>query len=329
MKVTRSLWVAGVTALALSFCQIAALAQDAAYPNRPIKMLVGFGAGGGTDIAARIMAQKMSEILGQSIVVENRTGASGMIAAEDEAKSAPDGYTLMMGSQTTYAVAPNLYRKVTLDAAKEFAGVAMTGASPLVLVVNRSFAAHSVKDVIAMAKADPGKINFGTGGLGTTPHMTAELFQYTAGIKMVHVAYRGEAPAINDLLAGQIPLMFANLSAVMGNLKAGTLRALAVTGAHRSPSAPDIPTVAEAALPGFEAETWWGIVAPAGTPPAILAKLNAAARKALADDDTKKRFADLGMTNGGSSPEELDAYIKSEIAKWSKVIKDANIQPMD
>jgi tripartite-type tricarboxylate transporter receptor subunit TctC len=327
MKATRSLWVAA--ALALSFCQIAALAQDAAYPNRPIKMLVGFGAGGGTDIAARIMAQKMSEILGQSIVVENRIGASGMIAAEDEAKSAPDGYVLMMGSQTTYAVAPNLYRKVTLDAAKDFAGVAMTGASPLVLVVNPSFAAHSVKDVIAMAKADPGKINFGTGGLGTTPHMTAELFQYTAGIKMVHVAYRGEAPAINDLLAGQIPLMFANLSAVMGNLKAGTVRALAVTGAHRSPSAPDIPTVAEAALPGFEAETWWGIVAPAGTPQAVLAKLNAAARKALADDDTKKRFADLGMTNGGSAPEELDAYIKSEIAKWSKVIKDANIQPID
>ena len=329
MKATRSLWVAVAAALALSFCQIAAHAQDAAYPNRPIKMLVGFGAGGGTDIAARIMAQKMSEILGQSIVVENRTGASGMIAAEDEAKSAPDGYTLMMGSQTTYAVAPNLYRKVTLDPAKDFAGVALTGASPLVLVVNPSFAAHSVKDVIAMAKADPGKINFGTGGLGTTPHMTAELFQYTAGIKMVHVAYRGEAPAINDLLAGQIPLMFANLSAVMGNLKAGTLRALAVTGAHRSPSAPDIPTVAESALPGFEAETWWGIVAPAGTPHAVLAKLNAAARKALADDDTKKRFADLGMTNGGSSPEELDAYIKSEIAKWSKVIKDANIQPMD
>jgi tripartite-type tricarboxylate transporter receptor subunit TctC len=327
MKATRSLWVAA--ALALSFCQFAAHAQDAAYPNRPIKMLVGFGAGGGTDIAARIMAQKMSEILGQSIVVENRTGASGMIAAEDEAKSAPDGYTLMMGSQTTYAVAPNLYRKVTLDAAKEFAGVALTGASPLVLVVNPSFAAHSVKDVIAMAKTDPGKINFGTGGLGTTPHMTAELFQYTAGIKMVHVAYRGEAPAINDLLAGQIPLMFANLSAVMGNLKAGTLRALAVTGAHRSPSAPDIPTVAESALPGFEAETWWGIVAPAGTSPAVLAKLNAAARQALADDDTKKRFADLGMTNGGSSPEELDAYIKSEIAKWSKVIKDANIQPID
>jgi len=331
MKATRLTRVALAAALALTLGigQHLARAQDASYPNRPIKMLVGFGAGGGTDIAARIMAQKMSESLGQSIVVENRTGASGMIAAEDEAKSAPDGYTLMMGSQTTYAVAPNLYRKVTLNPAKDFAGVGLTGASPLVLVVNPSFAAHSVKDVIAMAKADPGKINFGTGGLGTTPHMTAELFQHVAGIKMVHVAYRGEAPAINDLLAGQIPLMFANLSAVMGNLKAGTLRALAVTSAHRSPSAPDIPTVAEAALPGFEAETWWGIVAPAGTPHAILAKLNASARQALASDDTKKRFADLGMSNGSSSPEELDAYIKSEIAKWSKVIKDANIQPMD
>jgi tripartite-type tricarboxylate transporter receptor subunit TctC len=291
-------------------------------------MLVGFGAGGGTDIVARIMAQKMSESLGQSVVVENRTGASGLIAAEDVAKSPPDGYTLMMGSQTVFAVAPRLYRKVTVDAAKDFSGVALSGASPLVLVVNPSFAAHSVKDVIAMAKADPGKINFGTGGTGTTPHMTAELFQYTAGIKMVHVAYRGEAPAINDLIAGQIPLMFANLSAVMGHIKGGTLRAIAVTGAQRSPSAPDIPTVAET-IAGFAAETWFGIVAPAGTPLAILAKLNASARQALVDDDTKKRFADLGMTNGGSSPEELDAYIKSEIAKWSKVIKDANIQPMD
>src|ERR1700732_478356 len=271
MKTPRSL--RAVMGFALVLVAGFAGAQTSTYPNRPIKMIVGFAAGGGTDVVARIVAQKMSETLGQSVLVENRTGASGMIAAQDVAKADPDGYTLRMGSQTTYAVAPNLYRKVTLDPAKDFAGVAMTGASPLVLVVNPSFAAHSVKDVIAMAKADPGKINFGTGGVGTTPHMTAELFQYTAGIKMVHVAYRGEAPAINDLIAGQIPLMFANLSAVMGNLKAGTLRSLAVTSARRSPSAPDIPTVAESALPGFEAETWWGIVAPAGTPQAILAKL--------------------------------------------------------
>src|SRR6201998_1441 len=206
-------------------------AQTADFPNRPMKMLVGFAAGGGTDVAARVMAQKMSEILGQGVVVENRTGASGLIAAQDLTKSDPDGYTLMMGSQTTCAVAPLLYHKVTVDPVRDFSGVALTGASPLVLVVNPNFAAHSVADVIAMAKANPGKINFGTGGVGTTPHMTAELFQHEAGIKMVHVAYRGEAGAINDLLAGQIPLMFANLSAVMGHIKGGSLRALAVTSA--------------------------------------------------------------------------------------------------
>jgi tripartite-type tricarboxylate transporter receptor subunit TctC len=304
-------------------------AQNAAYPNRPMKMLVGFAAGGGTDVAARVIAQKMSEILGLNIVVENRTGASGLIAAQDLAKSDPDGYTLMMGSQTTCAVAPALYHKVTVDPVKDFSGVALTGASPLVLIVNPAFAAHSVADVIAMAKASPGKINFGTGGVGTTPHMTAELFQYIAGIKMVHVAYRGEAPAINDLLAGQIPLMFANLSAVMGNIQAGTLRALAVTSAQRSPSAPNIPTVAETALPGFDAETWFGIVAPAGTPHDIRAKLNAVALKALASEDTKKRYLDLGMVTRSSSPEEFDAYIKAEVAKWSGVIKEANIQPLD
>ncbi len=328
MKATRLLRVVLGLAVALGFVVDVARAQTTTYPNRPIKMIVGFGAGGGTDIVARIMAQKMAENIGQSIAVENRTGASGMIAAEDVAKSPPDGYTLMMGSQTTYAVAPHLYRKVTVDPAKDFAGVALTGASPLVLVVNPAFAARSVADVIAMAKANPGKINFGTGGVGTTPHMTAELFQFTTGIKMVHVAYRGEAPAINDLLGGQIPLMFANLSAVMGNIKGGTLRAIAVTSAKRSPSAPDIPTVAET-IPGFAAETWFGIVAPAGTPHDILSKLNVAARQALGDQDTKKRLADLGMTNGGSSPEELDAYIKTEIAKWSKVITEANIQPQD
>jgi tripartite-type tricarboxylate transporter receptor subunit TctC len=318
-----------VLALALIVFANPVRAQTADFPNRPMKMLVGFAAGGGTDVAARVMAQKMSEVLGQSIVVENRTGASGLIAAQDLTKSDPDGYTLMMGSQTTCAVAPALYHKVTIDPVKDFSGVALTGASPLVLVVNPNFAAHSVADVIAMAKASPGKINFGTGGVGTTPHMTAELFQYIAGIRMVHVAYRGEAPAINDLLAGQIPLMFANLSAVMGNLKAGTLRALAVTSKERSPSAPDIPTVAETALPGFDAETWFGIVAPAGTPQAIRDKLNAAARKALASDDTKKRYLDLGMVTRTSSPAEFDAYIKAEVAKWSDVIREANVQALD
>jgi tripartite-type tricarboxylate transporter receptor subunit TctC len=301
-------------------------AQVTGYPDRPIKLLVGFGAGGGTDIVARILASKMSESLGQSVVVENRTGASGMIAAADVAKSPPDGYTLMMGSQTTFAVAPILYRKtVTLDPAKDFAGVTLTGASPLVLVANPAFPAHTLADVIAMAKPNPGKINFGTGGVGTTPHMTAELFQHDAGIRMVHVAYRGEAPAINDTIAGQIPLMFANLSAVIGHLKGGTLRAIAVSSAQRAAIAPDVRTVAET-LPGFAAETWFGIVAPSRTPRDVLEKLNAAARKALAAADTKARLAQLGMSNSSSSPEEFDAYIKSEIAKWGQVIKDAHIE---
>ena len=316
--------------LALCFAAGPARAQNT-FPDRPVKIVVGFAAGGSTDVAARIIAQQMSQILGQSVVVENRTGASGLLAAEDVVKLPPDGYTLMLASQTVLAVAPRLYRKATIDPIKDFAPVAYCGASPLVLVVNPAFPAHTTADLIAMAKADPGKIIFGTGGVGTTPHIASEMFQYAAGIKMTHVPYHGEAGAINDLVAGQIPAMFANLSATMGQLKGGTVRALAVTSPQRSPLVPDVPTVAET-LPGFAAETWFGLVAPAATPHDIIAKLNAAAVQSLASDDTKKRYAELGMTNsgaGGTTPEELDAYIKSEIAKWAKVIADANIQPMD
>jgi tripartite-type tricarboxylate transporter receptor subunit TctC len=183
-----------------------------------------------------------------------------------------------------------------------------------------------VKDVIAMAKAKPGAVNFGSGGLGTTPHMTGELFQHVAGVKMVHVAYRGEAPAINDLIGGQIPLMFANLSAVIGNIRAGTLRALAVTSPQRNATAPEIPTVVEAGLSGFAAETWFAVVAPTGTPREAVLRLNAEVKSALALADVQKRFADLGMSAGGGTPAELDAYIKAEIAKWTKVIKDADIK---
>jgi tripartite-type tricarboxylate transporter receptor subunit TctC len=199
----------------------AANGQTTRYPDKPVKIFVGFAAGGGTDVAARILAQKLTETLGQSVMVENRPGASGMIAAETLAKSAADGYTLMMGSQTTLAVAPALYRKFSIDAARDFVAVAPAGVSPLVLVVHPSMPVRSVKELIALGKAKPGAINFGSGGLGTTPHMAGELFSLQAGIKMVHVAYRGEAPAINDLLGGQLDLIFANLSAVIGNVKAG------------------------------------------------------------------------------------------------------------
>ena len=289
-------------------------------------MVVGFTAGGGTDVVARILAQKMSERLGQSVLVENRTGASGMIAGDLVAKSAPDGYTLMMGTQTTFAVAPALYRKTTLDPARDFAGIAMSAVSPLVLVVHPGVPAHSVKDVIAMAKAKPGAVNYGSGGLGTSPHMSGELFQAVAGIKLAHVAYRGEAPAINDLIGGQIPFMFSNLSAIVGNVRAGQLRAVGVTSAKRAPALPDVPTLAESGLPGFEVETWFALVAPAGTPQDLRARLNAEVRRALALPDVKQRYVDLGMTAEDSTPESVDAYIKSEIAKWTKVIKDADIK---
>jgi tripartite-type tricarboxylate transporter receptor subunit TctC len=304
-------------------------AQTAKYPDRPVKMLVGFAAGGGTDVIARIVAQKMSEGLGQSVLVENRPGASGMIAAEAVMKSAPDGYTLMMGSQTTLAVAPTLYRKFAIDPARDFVGVAPAGISPLVLVVHPSFPAHSVADVMAFAKAQPGAINFASGGLGTTPHMAAELFASMTGIKIVHVAYRGEAPAINDLLGGQFQMMFPNLSAVIGNVKAGSLRALAVTTAQRVVGSLDIPTVAESGVPGFEAATWFAVVAPAGTPRDIVLQLNAEVKRILALPDVVQRFSDLGMSVNSGTPDELDAYIKAEIAKWAKVIKDADIRAPD
>jgi tripartite-type tricarboxylate transporter receptor subunit TctC len=303
--------------------------EQAKYPDHPVKVLVGFSAGGGTDVAARIIVQKLSEAMGQSFVVENRPGASGLIASEQLAKSPPDGYTLMVGSQTTLAVAPALYRKFHLDVPKEIAGVAMIGVSPLVAVVNANSSIHSLNDLIAEAKAKNGAMNFGSGGVGTTPHMAGELFAFNAGIKMVHVAYRGEAPGINDLLAGQIPFMFSNLSVVLGNVQAGKLRALAVTSANRVPSLPDVPAVAET-FPGFDAATWFALVAPAGMSRDVVMKLNEESKKIVATKDYQERFAKIGMiVDQYRTPDEINAYIKAEIAKWAKVIKDAGVKPAD
>ncbi|HEY1541940.1 MAG TPA: tripartite tricarboxylate transporter substrate binding protein [Xanthobacteraceae bacterium] len=328
-SVTRPAFVgrlvfAVATAIATATTMGTAAAQG--FPDPPIKMVVGFSAGGGTDVIARIVAQAMSAGLHQSMVVENRPGVSGMLADADVARAAPDGYTIMMGSQTTLAVAPTLYRKFAIDAGRDFAGVARAGASPLALVVNPSFPAHSVRELIALAKSKPGKLNFASGGVGTTPHMAGELFAQLAGIKLVHIAYRGEAPALNDVIGGQVPMMFTNLSASVGNIKGGSLRALAVTGAQRSPLTPDVPTLAEAAIPGFAAETWFAVVVPAHTPPAIVARLNAVVQRGFSDPATVRRFTDLGMTLGGGTSEEIDAYVKSEVAKWGKVIKDADIR---
>jgi tripartite-type tricarboxylate transporter receptor subunit TctC len=261
-------------------------------------------------------------------VVENRPGASGLIGSDAVAKSPADGYTLMVGSQTTLAVAPALYKKFTGDASKDFTGISMIGISPLVAIVNPASPIKSISELIASAKSKSEPMMFGSGGVGTTPHMAGELFAFTSGIKMSHVAYRGEAPAVNDLLGQQIPFMFSNASVVLSNVKAGKLRGLAVTTAKRTSFAPEIPTIAET-LPGFEAATWFALVAPAGTPRDIVQKLNAEIQKFAALPETQQRFADLGMTSESSTPEALDATIKSEIAKWAKVIKDADIKPAD
>ena len=316
-------------ALAACLAPAASLAQSK-YPDHPVKVVVGFSAGGGTDVAARVIAQKLTEATGQTFVVENRTGASGLIGSEQVARSPADGYTIMVGSQTTLAVAPALYRKFQLDVTKDLTGMAMIGISPLVAVVNANSPIHSIKDLIAEAKAKGGTMNFGSGGVGTTPHMAGELLAYSAGIKWVHVAYRGEAPGINDLLAGQIPFMFSNLSVVMGNVQAGKLRALAVTSSTRVPSLPNVPTIAESGMPGFDAATWFTLVAPAATPKDIVLKLNAETKKIMASEDLRKRFETIGMLpDKDLSPDEINAYIKAEIAKWSKVIKDAGVKPAD
>ena len=298
----------------------------AAQTTRPIRVLVGFAAGGGNDVIARLVAQKMSEGASGQVLVDNKTGASGLIAADILAKAPADGTTLMVAAQTTYAVAPQLYKSVAFDAPRDVAGISLLGTSPLVLVVNPTFAAKSVGELVEMAKAKPGAINFGSGGVGTTPHMAAELFLFTTGVRMTHVAYRGEAPAIADVLAGQLPLLFSNVSVVTGQVKAGTLRALAVTSPKRAPSLPDVPTLAEAGIKGSDVETWFGVTAPAATPREIVQRLNADVRKALAAPDLQQRFAELSLSVTPSSPEELDALIKSEAVRWGDVIRRANIR---
>jgi tripartite-type tricarboxylate transporter receptor subunit TctC len=329
MAVNRRLLVAALGILVGASSFAAPGYAQGKYPDRPVKVVVGFSAGGGTDVAARVIAQKLSEAMGQSFVVENRAGASGLIASEQVAKSPADGYTIMVGSQTTLAVAPALYRKIQLDPVKELTGLAMIGVSPLVAVVNANSPIKTLQDLIAEAKAKNGTMNFASGGVGTTPHMAGELLAFSAGIKIVHVPYRGEAPAINDLLGGQIPFMFSNLSVVKGNVEGGKLRAIAVTNSKRVPSLPNVPTVAET-FPGFNAATWFALVAPAGTPPEAITRINAEAKKIVATADFQQRFDQLGMIpDQDRTPDEINAYIRSEVAKWAKVIKDADVKPAD
>jgi tripartite-type tricarboxylate transporter receptor subunit TctC len=310
--------------LALSLLSLLALTSAAAaeeYPTRPITLVVPYAAGGGNDIMARTAADKMSPALGQQIVIENRGGAGGSIATRQVAHAAPDGYTLGLGGTGTLAVDPTLYPNAGYDPRKDFAPIGLIGTSALVLVIHPSIPAHNVKELIAYAKANPGKLNFASAGVGSGIHLAAEYFKVQAGIEMTHVPYKGSAPALADLVGGHVSMYFSSLPPAIGLVKDGKIRALAVTGLTRSPIFPDLPTVSESGLPGFEAVLHYGIIAPAGTPKPIVQKLNAALRQAVMSDELKQKLAADGTEPLASTPEEYAADIDKEEAKWSVIVK--------
>jgi tripartite-type tricarboxylate transporter receptor subunit TctC len=294
-----------------------------AYPAKPIRFVVAFPPGGGTDIIARSIAQKLSDRLAQQVVVDNRPGAGGNIGTDIVAKAAPDGYTMLMGSAGPLAINASLFASMPFDPVRDLAPVTLAASTPNVLVVHPSLEAATVKELIALARAHPGGINFASSGHGTPAHLAGELFNSMAGVKLVHVPYKGAAPALADLLGGQVQLMFSTMPPALPHVKDGKLRALAVTSAKRSPAAPDLPTVDEIALPGFEANTWHGVVVPARTPAAIVARLNREIVAILHLPDVVERFSSQGAEALGTTPEEFAAYIRSETLKWAKVVRDS------
>ena len=306
--------------IALTLSTLPASAQD--YPNRPIMLVVPYTAGGGNDAMARIVAEKMSQTLGQQIVIENRGGAGGTIATRAVARSAPDGYTLVLGGTGTLAINPTLYANVGYDPRKDFAPIGLIATSALVVLVHPAVQARSIAELIALASKEPGKLNYASAGPGSGIHLAAELFASMAGVKLTHIPYRGSAPALNDLLGGHVDIYFSSLPPAVGIAGEGKVRALAVTGPQRSHVFPDLPTVAEAALPGYEAVLHYGIAAPAGTPRPIVEKLNAALREALASEGTKAVLNGTGAEPLPSTPEEYAADIDREETRWSRIVRE-------
>ena len=291
------------------------------FPAKPAHLVVPFPPGGPLDAIGRAIAQKLTEAWGQGVVVENKPGAGGNIGADYVAKSAPDGYTVVMGALSTHAVNPSLYAKMPYDAQKDFAPITLVAVTPNVLVVNPSLPVHSVKELIEYAKANPGKLSFGSGSNGSAGHLAGELFKVDTGTDMVHVPYKGAAPAMQALLAGDTQLMFDNLASAMAQVKAGKLRALAVTTAQRSKLAPDLPTMAEAGVPGFDISTWFGLLAPAGTPPAVIEKWNVDVTKILSAPEMRERLAAQGAEAAPDSPAEFAQFIARELAKYAPIVK--------
>lgn len=290
------------------------------YPNKPIKFVIGFGPGGATDVVGRLMAKKIGDALGQPIVVENKAGASSNIGAEAAFRAAPDGYTFYVPAITN-AINVSLFPKLPFDFAKDFEPVALFAKVPNILVVHPDVPAKSLKELIDLARAQPGKLSYASSGSGTSIHLCGELFKMLAKVDLVHIPYKGSAPAIIDMVGGQVQVMFDNMPSALPHVKAGKLRALAVTSAQRSPSAPDVPTMGEAGLAGFDVQSWFGLVAPKGTPKEIITRMNAEAVKALASTEIKERFLDLGAVGGPMSPEAFGEFIRDEITRWSEVVK--------
>ena len=319
-----------MTRLLATFCFLlasgACFAQAPDYPSKPVRFIVPYAPGGSSDVLARTVGQKLADSMGQPFVVDNRPGAGSMVGTEVLAKSAPDGYTIIL-SDMPHSIVPSLNPKVPYDAVKDFQPVSVIGFSPMFLFVNPSFEAKSVKELIAMAKAKPGTLPIASGGNGATTHLVAELLQASAGIKLTHVPYKGAGPAIADVVAGQVPITFTSMATAAPFVKSGKLRILGVTSAKRLAAFPDVPTFDELGLGGLSFEHWWGIIAPARTPATVVSKLHGEIVKALAASDVRERFSNLAVEPRTNSPEEFRALIQSDLNRWAKVVRDAGIKP--
>src|SRR3954453_6589444 len=322
MRRTFAAFVSGLMLVAV----LSGVAPAADYPSRPVIIVVAFTPGGPSDVLSRLIAKRLQEILHQPFIVENRPGAGGNIAAEQVKNADPDGYTLLMGNNSILATNAALYKKLGYDAQKDFAPISLVGTQPNILVVNPSVPANSMAELIALAKASPGQLNFASSGFGAAAHLAGELFKTEAKINIVHVPYKGAAPALQDVMAGHVQMMFATAASVIGLIKSNKVRALAVTTPKRTALLPELPTVDELGIKGFDATTWHGLAAPAGTPKDIIGTLNFATVAALKDPATQKSLIDLGVDIVGDSPKEFEAYIKAEIPKWTAVVKQSGAQ---
>ena len=317
--------LAGLTLLLLPALLVPASAAAQDFPAKPIKLIVPFPAGGPNDIIARVIGQRMSEIAKQPVLIDNRGGQGGVLGTDAVAKAAPDGYTIAISSAGALAISPSM-EKVAYDTLKDFAPVTLVATVPEMLVVATNVPAKDMKELVALAKAQPGKLNFVSSGPGSLPHLAGELLKLTANIDIVHVPYRGAAPAVNDLLGQQVQMTFLDLPVLLPQIKAGSLRPIAIGAPERAPTAMEVPTTAEAGMPGMIIENWYGMVAPAATPPAIIASLHKITTEAMTDPTVKEKLAAQGATLVGDTPEHFRTFIDSETRKWAKVIKDAGVQ---